>query len=255
MESSTKYPGLDGAVVIVTGGATGIGAAIVERFVHQGSHVLFLDINSEAAGELIARLEPQAKIVPEFVYADLKELQLLKGTIGSIQQRAGPIRVLVNNAANDERHEMEAVTPEYWRERLATNLDHYFFCIQAAAPAMEAGGGGSIVNLGSCVFRLGFPGLPAYTTAKAAIEGLTRGLARTLGPRNIRINCVLPGFVRTKRQVDRWLTPELERAIFEGQCLKRFIEPEDVANLVAFLASDDAQSCTNQVFVIDAGWS
>jgi D-xylose 1-dehydrogenase len=255
MESLTKFAGLDGTVVVVTGGATGIGAAIVETFARQGSHVVFLDINSDAAKELITRLAPDAKIVPEFVYADLKELQLLKGTIESIRQRAGPVRVLVNNAANDERHEMEDVTPEYWRERLATNLDHYFFCIQAAASAMEAAGGGAIVNLGSCVFRLGFPGLPVYTTAKAAIEGLTRGLARTLGPRNIRINCVLPGFVRTKRQVERWLTPELERTIFESQCLKRLIEPEEVAKLVAFLASDDARSCTNQVFVIDAGWS
>jgi len=254
MESFTKFAGLDGAVALVTGGATGIGSAIVEKFLRQGSHVVFLDNNADAGGELIARLAPDAKIIPEFVYSDLKDLHSLKGTIKSIQQRAGPVKVLVNNAANDERHEMEEVTPEYWRERLATNLDHYFFCIQGVAPTMEAAGGGSIVNLGSCVWRLGFPGLPAYATAKAAIEGLTRGLARTLGPRNIRINCVVPGFVRTKRQVERWLTPELEQTILAGQCLKRFVEPEDVANIVAFLASDDAKSCTNQIFVIDAGW-
>jgi D-xylose 1-dehydrogenase len=162
--------------------------------------------------------------------------------------------VLVNNAGNDDRHEMEEITPEYWRERLASNLDHYFFCIQGVAPAMEAAGGGSIINLGSCVWRLGFPGLPAYSTAKAAIEGLTRGLARTLGPRNIRINCVVPGCVRTRRQVERWLTPELEQVVLDGQCLKRLVEPEDVAKMVAFLASEDARSCTNQTFVIDAGW-
>jgi len=142
--------------------------------------------NADAGRELLARLAPAAKIIPEFVYAHLQDLHSLKGTIESIQGRAGPVRVLVNNAANDERHEMEEVTPEFWRERLAINLDHYFFCIQSVAPAMEAAGGGSIVNLGSCVWRLGFPGLPACATAKAAIEGLTRGVARTLGPRNIR---------------------------------------------------------------------
>jgi len=254
MESFTKFAGLDGAVALVTGGATGIGSAIVENFLYQGSRVVFLDKNADAGRDMVARLAPCAKIVPEFVYADLKDLHQLKGTIESIQQRAGRVKVLVNNAANDERHEMEDVTPEYWREQLATNLDHYFFCIQGVAPAMETAGGGSIVNLGSCVWRLGFPGLPAYATAKAAIEGLTRGLARTLGPRNIRINCVVPGFVRTKRQVERWLTPELERVILDGQCLKRFVEPEEVANMVAFLASDDARSCTNQTFTIDAGW-
>jgi len=177
METFTKFAGLDGAVALVTGGATGIGSAIVEKFLRQGSHVVFLDNNADAGEELIARLAPGAKIIPEFVYADLKDLHSLKGTIESIQQRAGPVKILVNNAANDERHEMEEVTPEYWRERLATNLDHYFFCIQGVAPTMGAAGGGSIVNLGSCVWRLGFPGLPAYATAKAAIEGLTRGLA------------------------------------------------------------------------------
>lgn len=254
MHSFTKFAGLDGALVLVTGGATGIGSAIVENFVRQGSRVIFLDVNADAARELAAQLGSGAKITPEFVYADLKDLRSLEGTILSIQQRAGPVRILVNNAANDDRHEMEQITPEYWRDRLAINLDHYFFCIQAVTPAMAAAGGGSIVNLGSCVWRLGFPGLPAYTTAKAAVEGLMRGLARTLGPKNIRINCVVPGFVRTKRQVELWLTPELERTILDGQCLKRFVEPEDVASLVAFLASDDARSCTNQAFIIDAGW-
>ena len=252
-QSFTKFAGLNGAVVLVTGGATGIGAAIVENFVGQGSRVVFLDINTQAGEELITQLKPGSEVAPEFVYADLRDLGSLKGIIESVQQRAGPVKILVNNAANDERHEMEEVTPEYWRDRLATNLDHYFFCIQAVAAAMAAGGG-SIVNLGSCVWRLAFPGMPAYATAKAAIEGLTRGLARSLGPRNIRINCVVPGFVRTKRQLERWLTPELEHVILEGQCLKRFVEPEEVAALVAFLASDDARSCTNQTFTIDAGW-
>jgi D-xylose 1-dehydrogenase len=255
MESFTKFAGLDGAGALVTGGATGIGSAIVENLIRQGSRVVFMDKNAEAAGELIDRLAPIAKAIPEFVYADLTDLHSLKSTLESIQRQTGPVRVLVNNAANDERHEMEEITPEYWRERFATNLDHYFFCIQGVAPGMEAAGGGSIVNLGSCSWRVGFPGFPAYATAKAAIEGLTRGLARTLGPRNIRINCVVPGSVRTKRQVELWLTPELEREILDGQCLKRFVQPEDIASVVAFLASDDARSCTNQTFVVDAGLS
>jgi NAD(P)-dependent dehydrogenase (short-subunit alcohol dehydrogenase family) len=253
-QSLTKFAGLDGALVLVTGGATGIGAAIVENFVGQGGRVVFLDINRQAAEGLITRLKPGSTVAPEFIYTDLKDVGSLKSTIESVQQRAGAVKILVNNAASDDRHEMDEVTPEYWRDRLATNLDHYFFCIQAVAPAMTAAGGGSIVNLGSCVWHLAFPGLPVYATAKAAIEGLTRGLARSLGPRNIRINCVVPGFVRTKRQMELWLTPELERVILEGQCLKRFVEPEEVAALVAFLASDDAKSCTNQTFTIDAGW-
>jgi D-xylose 1-dehydrogenase len=253
-QSLTKFARLDGALVLVTGGATGIGAAIVENFVGQGSRVVFLDINTQAGKDLIARLRAGSEVTPEFIYADLRDLGSLKGTIDSVQQRLGPVKILVNNAASDERHELEEVTPEYWRDRLTINLDHYFFCIQAVAPAMADAGGGTIVNLGSCVWRLAFPGMPAYATAKAAIEGLTRGLARTLGPKNIRINCVVPGFVRTKRQLELWLTPELERVILEGQCLKRFVEPEEVAAMVAFLASDDARSCTNQTFTIDAGW-
>jgi D-xylose 1-dehydrogenase len=254
MDSSTKFAGLEGAVVLVTGGATGIGSAIVENFICQGSHVIFLDINKSAGAELVERLSHDAKIIPEFVWTDLKDLESLKAALESIQERAGAVRVLVNNAANDERHEMEEVTPAYWRDRLATNLDHYFFCIQAVSARMEAAGGGSIINLSSCAPRQAAPGLPVYVTAKAAIEGLTRGLARTLGPRNIRINCVAPGFVRTRRQVERWLTPEFERIVFDRQCLKRFIQPDEAATLVAFLASDDARSCTNQTFIIDAGW-
>jgi D-xylose 1-dehydrogenase len=183
MQLFTKFAGLDGASVFVTGGATGIGSAIVENFVCQGSRVVFLDINADAAAKFVAQLGPGAKITPEFVYADLKDLHSLEHTIESIQQRAGPIRILVNNAANDDRHEMEEITPEYWRDRLAINLDHYFFCIQGVVPGMAVAGGGSIVNIGSCAWRLGFPGLPAYATAKAAIEGLTRGLGAHYGPK------------------------------------------------------------------------
>src|SRR5258708_30431708 len=191
-QSFTKFAGLDGALALVTGGATGIGAAIVENFVGQGSRVVFLDINTQAGEELIARLKPGGDVTPQFVCADLRDLGSLKGTIESIQQRAGPVKILVNNAASDERHELEDVTPEYWRDRLATNLDHYFFCIQAVAPAMAAAGGGSIVNLGSFVWHLAFPGMPAYPTPKSPIQGFTRVRARILGPINTPITFSFP---------------------------------------------------------------
>jgi D-xylose 1-dehydrogenase len=255
MDSFTKFAGLEDVVVLVTGGATGIGAATVETFVRQGSRVVFLDLNAEAATELVTRLAQGARNAPEYVITDLRDVGSLQPTIKSILQRLGPVKVLVNNAANDDRHELEEITPQYWRDRLAANLDHYFFCIQGVLPPMAATGGGSIINLGSIAWRQGAQHLPAYTTAKAAIEGLTRGLARTLGPKNIRINCVIPGFVRTKRQVERWVTPEFDRKVLEGQCLKRFIQPEEIATFVAFLASDSARSCTNQTFVVDAGWT
>src|SRR5260221_8131403 len=177
-QSFTKFAGLDGALALGTGGGTGIGSSSVENFVGEGSRVVFLDINPQAGEELIARLKPGGDVTPQFVCADLRDLGSLKGTIESIQQRAGPVKILVNNAASDERHELEDVTPEYWRDRLATNLDHYFFCIQAVAPAMAAAGGGSIVNLGSCVWALAFPVIPAYAAPKAALEGVTRGMGR-----------------------------------------------------------------------------
>jgi NAD(P)-dependent dehydrogenase (short-subunit alcohol dehydrogenase family) len=161
---------------------------------------------------------------------------------------------MVNNAGHDERHSIEEVTPEFWRERLAANLDHQFFCSQAVIPGMSDGKGGSIINIGSCAWHLGLGGMPAYVTAKAAIEGMTRGPARDLGAKHIRVNCVVPGFVKTERQVRKWLTPELEATIYAGQCLPELIEPAYIANMVAFLAADESRMCTAQTYAVDAGW-
>jgi NAD(P)-dependent dehydrogenase (short-subunit alcohol dehydrogenase family) len=189
-----------------------------------------------------------------FLSCDLTNLETLPTVISCAASAIGPIRVLVNNAAHDERHSIEEVTPAFWRDRLAVNLDHHFFCAQSVVPGMRAAGGGAIISLGSCSWRLGLGGMPAYVTAKAAIEGLVRGLARDLGPDGIRVTCVVPGFVRTTRQVERWLTPDLERTVMDGQCLKSLIEPDAVAAMVAFLASDDGRFCTGQAYAVDAGW-
>jgi NAD(P)-dependent dehydrogenase (short-subunit alcohol dehydrogenase family) len=252
--SHSRHPSLEGRVVLVTGGASGIGAAIVERFVADGARVAFVDRDRAAGEALAARLAPGAANAPHFAALDLTDLDAIGPAFAAIAAALGPIGILVNNAAHDERHAIEDVTPAFWRDRLAVNLDHQFFCAKAVIPAMKAAGRGVILNMGSCSWRLGLGGMPAYVTAKAAIEGLTRGLARDLGPAGIRVCCVVPGFVKTQRQVEKWLTPELERTIHEGQCLKTLIEPADVAALVAFLASDDARMLTNQTYAIDAGW-
>jgi NAD(P)-dependent dehydrogenase (short-subunit alcohol dehydrogenase family) len=203
---------------------------------------------------LAVRLVTEGQYPPLFLPCDLTQLEALPGVIARAASAIGPIRVLVNNAAHDERHAVEEVTPTFWRDRLAVNLDHHFFCAQAVVPGMRAAHGGAIISLGSCSWHLGLGGMPAYVTAKAAIEGLVRGLARDLGPYGIRVTCVVPGFVRTARQVEKWLTPELERTVLDGQCLKTLIEPDAVAAMVAFLASDDARFCTGQSYAVDAGW-
>jgi NAD(P)-dependent dehydrogenase (short-subunit alcohol dehydrogenase family) len=227
----------------------------VEAFGRQHCRVAFLD-NDDAAGvRMAARLAGHVAHAPRFVCADLRDAAAIGPVIDRLAGEIGPIRALINNAAHDERHSIESVTPDFWRERLQVNLDHQFFCAQAAARSMREAGGGAIVNMGSASWRLGLGGMPAYVTAKAAIEGLTRGLARDLGKHRIRVCCIAPGFVRTERQVEKWLTPELERTIFAGQCLPDFIEPADIANFAVFLASDAGRMCTNQTFVVDAGWS
>jgi len=250
--TTANYPSLKGRPTVVTGGATGIGAAIVRRFVAEGASVAFIDIDREAGLRLAAELGGPG--APHFVQADLRDVAALGAVFAGIAAAIGPVRVLVNNAAHDERHAIETVTPEFWRDRIAVNLDHQFFCSQAVIPGMSDGGGGSIINMGSCSWHLGLGGMPAYVTAKAAIEGLTRGLARDLGGQHIRVNCVVPGFVKTERQVEKWLTPELEATIHAGQCLPELIEPVYIANMVAFLAADEARMCTSQTYMVDAGW-
>lgn len=246
--SGAIYPSLAGKRVLVTGGGSGIGAALVEAFAAQQAHVAFID-NDQAAGEATA-----AKVAPDSFYqCDLRDLDALAATVAKISGELGGIDILVNNAARDDRHTIEEVTPAYWDERMATNLRHLFFAAQAVIPGMKAAGGGAIINLGSISWHLGLPDLVLYQTAKAAIEGLTRSLARDLGRDNIRVTTIVPGNIQTPRQ-ERWYTPEGEAEIVAAQCLDGRIQPTDVAALALFLASDDARMCTGHDYFVDAGW-
>jgi NAD(P)-dependent dehydrogenase (short-subunit alcohol dehydrogenase family) len=247
------YPSLRDRVVFVTGGASGIGAAEVSSFARQGARVAFVDIASEPAAALCASLHAAGHPEPYFQHCDLTDIAALQAAIAAVGAKLGPITVLVNNAANDQRHAWQDVTPAFWDERMATNLRHQFFAIQAVAPMMKAAGGGSIVNFGSISWHTNHGGMPAYTTAKAAVEGLTKGMARDLGPDCIRVNTVIPGWIMTQRQIDLWLTPEAEKDLMRAQCLKEKVYPDDVANLVLWLASDDSRMCTSQLWVVDGG--
>jgi NAD(P)-dependent dehydrogenase (short-subunit alcohol dehydrogenase family) len=247
------YPSLRDRVVFVTGGASGIGAAEVTAFVRQGARVAFVDIAHGPAAALCASLREAGHPEPFFQHCDLTDIAALQAAIASTAARLGPITVLVNNAANDQRHAWWDVTPVYWDERMATNLRHQFFAIQAIAPMMKAAGGGSIVNFGSISWHTNSGGMPAYTTAKAAVEGLTKGMARDLGPDRIRVNTVIPGWIMTQRQIDLWLTPDAEADLMRAQCLKEKVYPDDVANMVLWLASDDSRMCTSQLWVVDGG--
>lgn len=245
--SRAVYPSLRGKRVLVTGGGSGIGAGIVESFAAQGSDVTFFDIAEEESRELAERLSAG------FVRVDLTDIPSTQATISRLVEEAGPFDVLVNNAANDDRHKVEDVTEDYWENRFNVNLKHQFFCAQSVIPGMRQKGGGAIVNLGSISWHLALPELVLYQTCKAAIEGLTRALAREVGPDNIRVNCVVPGNVRTPRQL-QWYTPEGEAEIVAAQCLKGRLHPEDVAALVLFLSSDDAKLMTGHEHFVDAGW-
>lgn len=251
--SDAIYPSLRDRVVFVTGGASGIGAEEVSHFAAQGARVAFVDIADEAARALLAKLRDAGHPEPLFQHCDLKDIAALRAAIAEVRRRLGPITVLVNNAANDQRHGWEEVTPEFWDERLATNLRHQFFAIQAVAPMMRDAGGGSIINFGSVSWHTAQGGMPAYTTAKAAVEGLTRGMARDLGPFGIRVNTVIPGWIMTERQVTLWLTPEAEANLIRSQCLKQKLAPADVARLVLWLAADDSRMCSAQLWVADGG--
>jgi NAD(P)-dependent dehydrogenase (short-subunit alcohol dehydrogenase family) len=253
MSGFAIYPSLRDRVVFITGGASGIGAAEVAHFAAQGARVAFVDIAEAPARALVARLVEAEHPEPFFQPCDITDTAALQAAIAAAAARLGPITVLVNNAANDQRHRWQDMTPEYWDERMAVNLKHQFFAIQAVAPMMAAAGGGAIVNFGSISWHAGQGGMPAYTTAKAAIEGLTRGMARDLGPDNIRVNCVIPGWVMTERQVTLWLTTEAEANLMKAQCLKTKVMPDDVARLVLWLAADDSRICTSQLWVVDGG--
>ncbi|MCX5478156.1 SDR family NAD(P)-dependent oxidoreductase [Kaistia geumhonensis] len=252
MSTGAIYPSLRDRTVVVTGGGSGIGESIVRHFVAQGSKVGFLDINREASEALVAELAPQGTV--RFEHCDLRDIAALRASIANIRAAYGPVTILVNNAAHDERHKLEDVTPEYWDDRIHVNLRHQFFAAQAVAEDMKAAGRGAIINLGSISWMIGMGGMAGYTASKSAVLGLTRSLARDLGPFNIRVCSVLPGWVMTQRQIDLWLTPEAEATIMASQCLKRKLYPEDIARPVLFFASDEAGACTNQSYVVDGGW-
>lgn len=246
--SSAIYPSLKGKRVVITGGGSGIGAGLTTGFARQGAEVIFLDIVDEDSRALEAELSGSA-IPPLYKRCDLMSLDAIKATFAEI----GDIDVLVNNAGNDDRHKLGDVTGAYWDERINVNLRHMLFCTQAVAPGMAKRGGGAVINFGSISWHLGLEDLVLYETAKAGIEGMTRALARELGPDDIRVTCVVPGNVKTKRQ-EKWYTPEGEAEIVKAQCLKGRLVPENVASLVLFLASDDASLCTGHEYWIDAGW-
>lgn len=248
------YPSLRDRVVLVTGGAAGIGAAIVEAFAAQGSRVAFLDLDNDAAAQLALRLESAGHPPPLFHSCDLTDIPAAQAALRAVADRLGPIEVLVNNAGNDTRHSLAGVTPDAFDRILAVNLKHQFFLAQAVIPGMRQCGRGSIVNMSSISWLIPSTGLPVYVTAKAAIVGLTRTLAHELGPHNIRVNCVLPGAVLTERQRRLWFTPEYQAEILSAQALRRFISPDEVARLVLFLASDDSSAITSQSHIVDAGW-
>lgn len=243
------YPSLNGRSVFVTGGASGIGAEIVRAFAAQGSRVGFVDRDAASANALVEAVEGEVA----FEECDLCDIEGLRRAFAALAERIGPAQALVNNAARDDRHDWREVTAEYWDERFATNLRHMFFAIQAVAPGMIAAGGGSIVNLGSNSWWEASGGFPAYTTAKSAVHGLTRTMARDLGDHRIRVNTVVPGWIMTERQKELWVTPELIERHRARQCLPDLLEPVHVARMVVFLASDDALMCTANNYMVEAG--
>jgi NAD(P)-dependent dehydrogenase (short-subunit alcohol dehydrogenase family) len=257
METSgafASYPSLRDRVIIVTGGASGIGEAIVEACTLQKARVAFLDLQDSAAEQLIARLEAVGATPPIYYHCDLTDVEALQRSVQQIVERFQTVDVLVNNAGNDTRHSISEVTSAYWDQSMAVNLKHQFFMAQAVIPAMQKAGRGSIINMSSIAWSIPSGNLPVYVTAKAAIVGMSRTLAHELGTHNIRVNCIMPGAILTERQKKLWFTEAYEAEILGRQALKRMILPEEVARLVLFLAADDSAAITNQSYVIDGGW-
>ena len=254
MTSFAHYPSLQDRGVLITGGATGIGATLVESFVAQGARVGFIDIDAAAGQALAAKLEG-ARHTPVFVAADLTDIGALDRAIAAIRDRIGPITALLNNAANDKRHKIEETTSDNWDASIAVNLKHQFFAAKAVLPDMQSAGGGSIVNFGSISWMLKQGGMPAYTTSKAAIQGLTRSLARDLGPYNIRVNTLAPGWVMTEKQLRLWVDDAGREEIARGQCINQPLMAQHIASMALFLAADDSAMCTAQDFIVDGGWT
>lgn len=249
-----SYPSLNGRSIVITGGATGIGASLVAHFARQDSRVAFLDVQDHPARQLVDTLAAEGCPAPLYVHCDLTDTSAIREAVGQVVAAHGTVDVLVNNAGNDQRHSIEEVSPAFWDRSMAVNLRPHFFTAQAVLPAMRAAGHGSIINMSSISWIIPSTGVAVYVTAKAAIVGLTRTLAHELGAHNIRVNAVLPGAVATDRQRQLWYTPEYLAEILSNQALKRQIEPDEVARLVLFLAADDSSAITNQSYIIDAGW-
>jgi D-xylose 1-dehydrogenase len=248
MTEFATYPSLRGQVAFVSGGATGLGAEFVAQLAAQGVRVGFVDIQDEAGHALAERVGGL------YQHCDVRDVAALQDAIAATGERLGPVTVLVNNAANDERQSVETLGVEQWDAFLQINLRHHFFATQAVVPMMREAGRGSVVNMGSISAHIDLMDLPVYITAKAGIEGLTRTLARELGPDGIRVNCVMPGWVMTERQLAHWITPEAEASIQRNQCLPQKLYPADVARLVLWLAAEDSRSCTAQRWIVDGGW-
>lgn len=254
MSAFSIHPSLEGKTVLITGGASGIGEAHVRAFHAQGARVAFFDIEQEAGKALAAELGADGRPAPFFRRVDLTDIAALDAALKETQSAFGDIEILVNNAANDTRHTLAEVTEESFNANIAVNLRHFVFAAQFVAPGMRKMGGGVIINTGSITWRGGFSGLPLYAMAKAGAEGLTRALAAELGPDRIRVNCIIPGWVMTDRQLRLWVDEAANRRIDENQCLPDRVQPEDLANMATFLASDSARMCTAQTFVVDGGW-
>lgn len=253
MNPFAHYPSLQDRAVLITGGATGIGATLVEAFAEQGAKVGFIDIDAGAGQALAARLGA-APHAPAFVAADLTDIMALDRAIATLRERIGPITVLLNNAANDQRHKIEDTTSESWDAGVGVNLKHQFFAAKNVAADMKAAGFGSIVNFGSVSWKLKQGGMPVYTTSKSAVQGLTRSLARDFGPFNIRVNTLVPGWVMTEKQIRLWLDDRGREDIARGQCINQPLLPEHIARMALFLAADDSAMCTAQDFIVDGGW-
>ena len=252
---AASFPSLKGRSVFVTGGGSGIGAAMVEAFAAQGAKIAFVDVAAEASAALASRIQASGLQAPWWRACDVRDLAALQQAVADAAAALGDFHVLVNNVASDDRHTLESVTPEYWENRMAINERPAFFAIQAVVPGMKRLGQGSIINLGSTGWQTKGGEYPCYAIAKSSVNGLTRGLAKPLGASRIRINTVSPGWVMTERQVTKWLTPAGEEDIARNQCLPDKLQPDDIAQMVLFLAADDGRMCTAQEFKVDAGWA
>jgi NAD(P)-dependent dehydrogenase (short-subunit alcohol dehydrogenase family) len=253
MANFASYPSLKDRSVFISGGGSGIGASIVEHFAEQGARVAFVDIDEAASEALVKKLAAAGHREPLFARCDVRDIPAYQATIDGLAKRSGPFTVLVNNAARDDRHKLGEVTPDYWDERINVNLRHQYFAIQSVVPGMKKAGGGSIVNFSSVSYHTMTPDLSVYQAAKAAVVGMTRGLARDLGADRIRLNYITPGWIMTQRQIDLWLTPASEADLMKMQCLKEKVYPPDIARMVLWLASDDSRMVTAQNFVVDGG--